>query len=82
MEKTRIMPDDFWDWPLPTTFSQGWRIGNLVFVGGQVSQTAEGKPLHLHRWIVLVPSPQGQEKSKKAWKETAFPLCFGRWKTF
>ena len=48
MEKTRIMPDDFWDWPLPTTFSQGWRIGNLVFVGGQVSQTAEGKPLHPH----------------------------------
>ncbi len=42
MEKIRIMPDEFWDWPLPTTFSQGWRIGNLVFVGGQVSQAADG----------------------------------------
>jgi 2-iminobutanoate/2-iminopropanoate deaminase len=46
MDKTRIMPADFWDWPLPTTFSQGWRVGNLVFTGGQVSQTPDGRPLH------------------------------------
>lgn len=46
MDKTRIMPEGFWDWPLPTTFSQGWRVGNLVFVGGQVSQTPDGEVLH------------------------------------
>ncbi len=46
MDKKRIMPEGFWDWPLPTTFSQGWRVGNLVFVGGQVSQTPDGRPLH------------------------------------
>ena len=46
MDKQRIMPEGFWDWPLPTTFSQGWRVGNLVFVGGQVSQTPDGEPLH------------------------------------
>ena len=46
MDKTRIMPDGFWDWPLPTTFSQGWKVGDLVFTGGQVSQTPEGTALH------------------------------------
>ena len=42
------MPEGFWDWPLPTTFSQGWKVGDLVFVGGQVSQTPDGEVLHPH----------------------------------
>lgn len=36
MEKTRIMPNNHWDWSMPVSFSQGWKVGNLVFVGGQV----------------------------------------------
>jgi 2-iminobutanoate/2-iminopropanoate deaminase len=40
------MPKGHWDWPLATTFSQGWKIGNLVFVGGQVSQDGDGVVLH------------------------------------
>jgi 2-iminobutanoate/2-iminopropanoate deaminase len=42
-EPERIMPADHWDWTIPTTFSQGWRIGRLVFVGGQVARSADGK---------------------------------------
>src|SRR4051794_16893995 len=33
---TRLMPANHWDWTIPTPFSQGWKVGNLVFVGGQV----------------------------------------------
>lgn len=42
-EPERIMPADHWDWSIPTTFSQGWRIGRWVFVGGQVARTADGR---------------------------------------
>jgi enamine deaminase RidA (YjgF/YER057c/UK114 family) len=31
------MPDGHWGWSIPGPFTQGWRVGNLVFVGGQVS---------------------------------------------
>ncbi|MDQ0217405.1 RidA family protein [Peribacillus cavernae] len=38
MEKIRIMPKDHqWDWSMPVPFSQGWKVGNLIFVGGQIS---------------------------------------------
>lgn len=37
MSRTRLMPQGHWDWSIPTTFSQGWRVGNLIFVGGQVA---------------------------------------------
>ena len=36
--RKRIMPLNHWDWPVAVPLSQGWRVGNLVFVGGQVSQ--------------------------------------------
>ena len=32
----RLMPANHWDWTIPTPFSQGWKAGNFVFVGGQV----------------------------------------------
>jgi 2-iminobutanoate/2-iminopropanoate deaminase len=41
MLKQRLMPPDHWDWPVETPFSQGWRVGDLVFVGGQIA--AEGR---------------------------------------
>ena len=37
MKKTRIMPEGHWDWTMPVKFSQGWKVGNLIFVGGQVA---------------------------------------------
>lgn len=41
MIKQRLMPSGHWDWPVDTPFSQGWRVGDLVFVGGQIA--AEGR---------------------------------------
>ena len=36
--KQRLNPPNHWDWSIPNTqFTQGWRIGNLAFIGGQIS---------------------------------------------
>jgi enamine deaminase RidA (YjgF/YER057c/UK114 family) len=43
VERVRIMPEGHWDWTIPTPFSQGWKVGNIVFVGGQVSADGAGK---------------------------------------
>jgi enamine deaminase RidA (YjgF/YER057c/UK114 family) len=40
--RQRIMPPGSWDWHIPTPFSQGWRVGNLLFVGGQLSADQKG----------------------------------------
>lgn len=40
--RRRLMPEDTWDWHMPTPFSQGWRVGNLVFIGGQLSADRHG----------------------------------------
>ena len=45
MEKQRIMPEGHWDWPIPTPLSQGWRVGNTIWVGGQVSADQNGKAI-------------------------------------
>jgi len=43
LERVRIMPEGHWDWVMPTPFSQGWKVGNLVFVGGQISARGKGE---------------------------------------
>jgi enamine deaminase RidA (YjgF/YER057c/UK114 family) len=43
--RQRLMPAGHWDWHMPTPFSQGWRVGNLVFVGGQLSADEHGNVL-------------------------------------
>jgi len=43
MDKQRLMPKDHWDWSMPVPFSQGWKVGNLVFVGGQISADNNGR---------------------------------------
>ena len=43
--KTRLMPPNHWDWSMPTPFSQGWKVGNLIFVGGQISADAHGRTI-------------------------------------
>jgi enamine deaminase RidA (YjgF/YER057c/UK114 family) len=42
-DKRRIMPAGSWDWSMPTPFSQGWRIGNRIFTGGQISADSKGR---------------------------------------
>lgn len=41
-DKQRIMPAHAWDWSIPTPFSQGWRVGHRVYVGGQISADRQG----------------------------------------
>jgi enamine deaminase RidA (YjgF/YER057c/UK114 family) len=45
MTKQRLMPEGHWDWSIPVPLSQGWKTGNLVFVGGQISADAEGRTI-------------------------------------
>ena len=42
MTKTRLMPRNHWDWSMPVPFSQGWKIDDVIFVGGQISADARG----------------------------------------
>ena len=44
-EKTRLMPKGHWDWSMPTPFSQGWRVGDLIIVGGQISADTRGRTI-------------------------------------
>ena len=37
-DKQRLQPANHWDWSIPgSEFTQGWKIGNLGFIGGQIS---------------------------------------------
>ena len=43
-DKQRLMPANHWDWSIPNNhFSQGWRTGHLVFVGGQISADSNAR---------------------------------------
>jgi len=42
--KKRLQPADHWDWSIPNTqFTQGWQIGDLAFIGGQISADNKAK---------------------------------------
>ncbi len=45
--RQRIMPDGSWDWSIPVPLSQGWKAGNRIFVGGQISADGNGTPVHV-----------------------------------
>ena len=45
--RKRIMPAGSWDWSISVPLSQGWRIGNRIFVGGQISADKIGSPVHV-----------------------------------
>lgn len=42
---TRIMPPGHWDWSMPVPFSQGWKCGPFIFVGGQISADDQGRTI-------------------------------------
>jgi enamine deaminase RidA (YjgF/YER057c/UK114 family) len=43
-DKQRLQPANHWDWSIPgNNFTQGWRIGNLAFIGGQISADNRAK---------------------------------------
>lgn len=42
--KKRLQPENHWDWSIPNTqFTQGWQIGDLAFIGGQISADNQAK---------------------------------------
>jgi 2-iminobutanoate/2-iminopropanoate deaminase len=41
----RLMPRNHWDWSVPVPFSQGWKCGDLIFVGGQISADERGRTI-------------------------------------
>ena len=42
-KKVRLMPPNHWDWSIPVSFSQGWKVDDLIFVGGQISADDRGR---------------------------------------
>ncbi len=45
--RRRIMPDGSWDWSIPVPLSQGWKVGNRIFIGGQISADEKGSSVHV-----------------------------------
>lgn len=42
--KQRLQPAGHWDWSIPgNAFTQGWKIGRLAFIGGQISADARAR---------------------------------------
>jgi enamine deaminase RidA (YjgF/YER057c/UK114 family) len=41
-----LQPENHWDWSSPTTYSQGLRCGQYLFVGGQAALDRNGAVLH------------------------------------
>jgi enamine deaminase RidA (YjgF/YER057c/UK114 family) len=42
--KQRLQPANHWDWSIPgNNFTQGWKIGKLAFIGGQISADDKAK---------------------------------------
>ena len=44
-DKQRLMPANHWDWSIPVPLSQGWRVGDYIFVGGQISGDSKGRAI-------------------------------------
>ncbi len=44
--RERIMPEGSWDWSIAVPLSQGWKVGNSIYVGGQISADKNGGSVH------------------------------------
>ena len=45
--RQRIMPAESWDWSIAVPLSQGWKINNRIFVGGQISADEKGASVYV-----------------------------------
>ena len=45
--RIRIMPEGSWDWSIAVPLSQGWRVGDRLYVGGQISSDETGSAVHI-----------------------------------
>lgn len=46
-DRQRIMPPESWDWSIAVPLSQGWKVKDHVYVGGQISANKQGKSVHV-----------------------------------
>ena len=46
-DKQLLAPEGHWSWDRPMPFSQGWKVGDMIFVGGQRSLNEQGQLLGL-----------------------------------
>jgi len=44
--RKRIMPEGSWDWSIPVPLTQGWRVDDRIYVGGQISADKTGASVH------------------------------------
>lgn len=45
--RKRIMPKGSWHWSIPVPLSQGWEVGDRIYVGGQISSDENGAAVHV-----------------------------------
>lgn len=45
--RKRIMPKGSWNWSIPVPLSQGWEVGDRIYVGGQISSNKNGDAVHV-----------------------------------
>ena len=69
-QRRRIMPEGSWDWSIPVPLSQGWRTGDRVFVGGQISADKQATLRDLRKLVqALHPvrlRPTGRTRARDA----------------
>ena len=46
MARQAVWPTDHWDWPVHLPYRHGLRVGDLIFLGGQVALSATSEILH------------------------------------
>ena len=46
MEKRHCWPEGHWNWPVKLVHKHGLRCGEMVWIGGQVDMTPDGRVLN------------------------------------
>ncbi len=46
-QRKRIMPAGSWDWSIAVPLSQGWEVGDRIYVGGQIASDETGSAVHV-----------------------------------
>jgi enamine deaminase RidA (YjgF/YER057c/UK114 family) len=46
-KRRRIMPAGSWDWSIAVPLSQGWEVGDRIYVGGQIASDETGSAIHI-----------------------------------
>lgn len=80
--RQRLMPAHSWNWSIPVPLSQGWRVDNSVYVGGQISADRQGRAIEVNN--ILAQARNALEyvrhvlrEGGQAWSDVvSMRLCF------